>query len=165
MKTVYILIGPKGSGKTYIGELLERKLAIRFLSVESYFLYARKDYEVIDEKSFAETWKKIDREISAHFKSHNNIIFESIGTFDSFKTFLKSLQERYKVFLIQVQAPLDVCLERINKRDLAVHVPMSEKLIKKINQMAVKEIYQFDTVIDNVNSSDKEIVEKFRELL
>ncbi|KFF58325.1 hypothetical protein JF66_19375, partial [Cryobacterium sp. MLB-32] len=33
-KTIYVLIGPKGSGKTHIGNLLERAFGIAFLSVE-----------------------------------------------------------------------------------------------------------------------------------
>lgn len=34
LKTVYVLIGPKGSGKTYIGSLLEIEIGLKFLSVE-----------------------------------------------------------------------------------------------------------------------------------
>jgi shikimate kinase len=33
-KLLYMLIGPKGAGKTYIGALVERHTSIRFISVE-----------------------------------------------------------------------------------------------------------------------------------
>ena len=34
VKTVYILVGPKGSGKTFIGNALEDRLGILFIRVE-----------------------------------------------------------------------------------------------------------------------------------
>ena len=37
-RSVLILVGPKGSGKTYIGSLVERELGVRFLRVEPIFL-------------------------------------------------------------------------------------------------------------------------------
>lgn len=164
MKTIYILIGPKGSGKTYIGELIQKKLAIKFLSVEPYFLHATDDAEVLDEKSFAETWKKIGMEISKHFKNYDKIIFESTGTFKSFKKFLNTLQKQkeYEVKLIKIKTPQELCLRRTGKRDISRHVPMSKKLIKRINKIAIKEKYPFDIVINNARLSDEEIIEIFK---
>ena len=37
-KTLYMLIGPKGSGKTYIGTLVENETDISFLRVENIWL-------------------------------------------------------------------------------------------------------------------------------
>tara|TARA_B110000879_G_C11069656_1_gene470167 strand:- start:674 stop:829 length:156 start_codon:yes stop_codon:yes gene_type:complete len=34
LKTFYVLIGPKGSGKPYIGSILEQEVGLKFLSVE-----------------------------------------------------------------------------------------------------------------------------------
>ena len=38
MKTLYMLIGPKGAGKSYIGRLVSQRTDIRFLRVESIWL-------------------------------------------------------------------------------------------------------------------------------
>ncbi len=165
MKTIYILIGPKGSGKSYIGRLLEKEFKIRFLSVEPYFLHVANDAEVLDEKSFTETWERVEKEISKHFKNNDKIIFESTGTFDSFKIFLKRLQSKYKVKLIKIEAPLDICFERYKKRSVSDHVPMSEKLVERINRIAVREKYPFDIVIDNTKISNREIINEFYKLL
>ena len=38
MNKVYVLVGPKGSGKSYVGRLLEREFGIEFLSIEEIFV-------------------------------------------------------------------------------------------------------------------------------
>lgn len=35
---IFVLVGPKGSGKSHIGDLISRKLGIPFLRVEPIFL-------------------------------------------------------------------------------------------------------------------------------
>ena len=36
MSTIYLLIGAKGSGKSFIGNLMEREFNIKFLRVEDW---------------------------------------------------------------------------------------------------------------------------------
>lgn len=50
MKTVYLLIGPKGSGKSYIGNLIENELGIKFLNVEEFFIDLLENPDKLDEK-------------------------------------------------------------------------------------------------------------------
>ena len=167
MKTAYILIGPRGSGKTYVGKLIEKEMGIKFLSVEPYFLSVAttSDYESANEKSFAEAWRKIGEGIAKHFENHDKIIFESLGTFNSFREFLEELQKKYEVKLIKIGAPQELCVSRLKNRDVASHVPMNEGLVEKINKMAVEEKYPFDIIINNAKLADEEIVREFKKLL
>jgi len=165
MKTVYILIGPKGSGKTYIGKLIEKELNIKFLDVEPYFLVFSEDYKNIKKNSFNESWKKIEIELSRQLEHIDKIIFESIGTFYSFKNFLKRLLKKYNVKLIKINTSLELSLKRIENRDNSNHVKMNKDIIKNINNIAIIEEYPYNLIIDNENSSDKKIVDKFKRIL
>jgi len=165
MKTVFLLIGKRGSGKTYIGRLIEKELGIRFLSVEPYFINAKEEYKSINTKSFDKEWKQIEGVINRFFNSNNKIIFESNGTFKSFKDFLSRLQKNYKVILIKVDTSDKLSLERTRKRDNTNHVPMTQELIKNINKIAEGEKYEFDIIIDNEKLSDEEIISKFKSVL
>jgi shikimate kinase len=167
MKTAYILIGPRGSGKTYVGKLIEKELGIKFFSVEPYFLdiAIASDYEAGNDELFAEAWQKIGEAIAKHFENNDKIIFESLGTFNSFKEFLKELQKKYEVKLIKIEAPQELCVSRLKNRDVASHVPMDEGLVEKINKMAVEEKYPFDIIINNAKLADEETVREFKKLL
>jgi len=165
MKTVYILIGLKGSGKTYVGKLIEEKLNIKFLEVESYFLKFAEDYKKVKKDSFKEVWEKIESKISKYLIHNDKIVFESLGTFNSFKGFLNRISKKYNVKLIKINAPPKLCFERIKGRDNTNHVKINEELIKKINKIAEKEKYGFDIIIDNSNISDENILEKFKTIL
>ncbi|MBU1974918.1 MAG: AAA family ATPase [Nanoarchaeota archaeon] len=161
MKIVYLLIGPKGSGKSYIGRLIERKLSIRFLQVEPYFIEAKGKNDDLDETFFSDAWNAIKIEIDSYLQENNKIIIESIGTYDTFKIFLKSLKEKYTVKLVKIETPLDVCWDRLKKRDQKDHVTMSEENIRHVNELALKENYDYAVIIDNNKMSDEEIVGAF----
>lgn len=167
MKTAYILIGPRGSGKTHIGKLLEKELGIKFFSVEPYFLNiaVAEDYRSGNDKLFVQAWREIGETVARYFKDNDRIIFESLGTFNSFKEFIKELRRKHEVKLIKIKAPQELCISRIKNRDIASHVSMDEELIERINKMAAEERYPFDLVIDNEKTSDAEIVKAFKDVL
>lgn len=161
-KTVYILIGPKGSGKSYIGELIERTLDLRFLSVEPFFMKARGSREELDEAYFAEAWNLVEARVDEYLRQHERVMIESIGTFKSFKEFLARLEAKYQVKLVQVKVPLKLCMERICKRDAKKHVAMQPNIIKRVNKLALGEKHKFDISIENIKSNDEQIVATFK---
>ena len=64
-KVLFMLIGPKGSGKTYIGMLVDRHTDIAFLRVESVWLTVQPGED---------GWKKVEGsnrcDVSGSFQSH-----------------------------------------------------------------------------------------------
>ena len=91
-KTLIILVGPKGSGKTYIGTLLEKRLRIPFFRVEKVWLQLK------EEKLYLSHLKKgyqnVNKEIDIQFTKSKKLIIESTGTYD-FELFLNDLQKKY----------------------------------------------------------------------
>jgi hypothetical protein len=57
-KTLYMLIGPKGSGKTYIGSRIEQLTGLKFLRVEPLWLGLAEGED---------GWDRVECEIDALF--------------------------------------------------------------------------------------------------
>ena len=74
-KVLYMLIGPKGSGKTHIGTLVNRYTDIVFLRVEPVWL---------DLKTGEDGWKKVEAVIDSMFQTHNKVMIESLGIGEGF---------------------------------------------------------------------------------
>ncbi|BBD66524.1 hypothetical protein NIES4072_62060 [Nostoc commune NIES-4072] len=66
MKTLFILVGPKGAGKTHIGTLVNAQMAIKFLPVEPIWIdYLQNGAEDRD------GWDIVEEEIDRLFESNN----------------------------------------------------------------------------------------------
>lgn len=168
-KTVYILIGPKGSGKTYIGQLLEKELDIRFLAVEPIFMSIKGQRHNTDEDFIREGFELVEEAIDKSLEYHNGISFEATGATPLFKDLVNKLRRKYTVMLVRFRAPLALCLERIKTRDASLQIPVSEELIEKVNRLSDTADFDYTLTIDNsgtsTGASDREIIDSFKTIL
>jgi len=139
-KILYFLIGPKGSGKTHIGTLINNNTNIKFLRVESIWLTV---------KPGEDGWKKVEQAIAQEFESNDEVMVESLGAGDEFKKYLASLQSSYNIKMIQVKASLETCLERVQNRVSSDHIPVSDDEVMEYNQIASQVAFDWDLVIEN----------------
>ena len=139
-KTLYILIGPKGSGKTTIGTLVHRQTDIVFLRVEPIWLGLEPGED---------GWDKIEGTIDEMFLSHDRLMIESLGTGEGFRRFHASLARKYAVKLIRVVADLDTCFDRVKNRDSKDHIAVSDNQIEAYNRIAAAVDLDWDLEIDN----------------
>ncbi|MBN4002223.1 hypothetical protein [Nostoc sp. LPT] len=79
MKTLFILIGPKGAGKTHIGTLVNAQMAIKFLPVEPIWI----DYLKNGAKD-RDGWDIVEEEIDRVFESNDRVMIESLGAGEGF---------------------------------------------------------------------------------
>jgi len=84
-KTLFMLIGPKGSGKTHIGTLVNQHTDIVILRVEPIWL-GLKPYE--------DGWKKVEAVIDAMFQEQDKVMTESLGIGEGFDKFRASLAKK-----------------------------------------------------------------------
>lgn len=151
-----MLIGPKGSGKTYIGTLVEKNSDIFFLRVENIWLK-------LNHKENG--WKKVEQEIDMIFKNCNNVMIENLGAGEGFHQFYASLNKKYHIKLIRVFTDLDICLNRVIRRDNENHIPISDDKVIEYNKIASQVGLDWNLEIDNNGpASDSEILMAIKSL-
>jgi len=165
MKKIYLLIGLKGSGKSYAGKLMEKELGIEFLNVEEFFIKSLRDPDEFDEKENIKVWQKIENKIDERLLEIDQISLESVGVFDSFKKFLERLRERYQVKIIKIDVLPEVASKRIKERDSEKQIQLSEESIRKMSDLFSEENYEYDLVLDNENLSDEDLVKEIKKIL
>ena len=163
MKQLIILIGLKGSGKSYIGSLIEERLGINLLRVEDLWLNSKQ--KRFSEDYVSEGFKLVEKEIENKFKGLDLLTIESTGTSKYFKPFLRELRIKYNLKLVKIDTSPETCHRRIKSRDSSIHIPVSDDIIHQINKEALEVDLEFDTVIDNENSTDVEILKKISEIV
>lgn len=166
-RVLLLLVGPKGAGKTFIGDILERHLGLAFLRIEPIFLgILRREPELegieLERRGFQAVLEKLDE--LAH--SREVLCIESTGTARTLPELLAALRRRFEVRLIRVRSPLDVCLERIRSRDASLHIPVSDDRVMEINEIAARVELPWDLEIDNSDLQEEAaIVQAVRGIL
>lgn len=164
-KSVFILVGPKGSGKTHIGLLLEKEIGLRFLSVEKLGLENTKRSKLTGYERVKESFHQEEAEIDRILALEDMMSFEATGSSEYFFTVLERLRSKYKVKLIRIFSPLETCYRRIKQRDSDAHLPVSDEILKTINEKAAKVDLDWDLMIDNSDQPPAEqIIHIFKKI-
>jgi predicted ABC-type ATPase len=139
-KTLYMLIGPKGSGKTHIGSLVSANTNIVFLRVEPIWLSLQPGED---------GWTKVIETLHGLFAQHDEVMIESLGAGDAFRDFDSRLAGQYVIKKIRVLTALDTCLERVRTRSALNHIPVSDDKVVEYNQVAARVVHDWAGEIDN----------------
>lgn len=155
-KVLYMLIGPKGAGKTYIGTLVNQHTNIVFIRVEPIWLSLNPGED---------GWKKVESIIDTTFQTHQRVMIESLGAGEGFRQFYAALVQKYPIKLIRVYADLDTCLARVQNRDSTDHIAVSDDKVMEYNKIAANVTYDWALEIDNTHPrSDNEIIAAIQSL-
>ncbi|HET9914844.1 MAG TPA: hypothetical protein VFQ13_23340 [Anaerolineales bacterium] len=139
-KNLFMLIGPKGSGKTHIGTIVSQYTDIVFLRVEPIWLGLKPDED---------GWEKVEAVIDAMFQKHDKVMIESLGVGEGFTKFHASLAAKYSIKLIRVYADLETCFGRVKTRNNAEHIAVSDDKVTEFNKTAATVTYNWDLEINN----------------
>jgi hypothetical protein len=155
-RILYMLIGPKGAGKTHIGALVNQHTDITFLRVEPIWLSLQPGED---------GWKKVELSIDRMFKTRPKVMVESLGAGEGFGGFHASLAKKYAIKMIRVFADPDVCLRRVRNRTSIDHIAVSDDKVMEYNQIAASVTYDWALEIDNnAPASEAEIIQAIRNL-
>lgn len=154
---LYILIGPKGAGKSFIGTLVNNHTDIHFLRVEPIWLSLEPGED---------GWRKVEMTIDALFQKQDKVMIESLGVGEGFRAFFAALAMKYSVRLIRIKADLATCLRRVQSRSSAEHIPVSDDKVVEYNQIAAGVTYDWDLEIDNDGpAEDADILRAIEEIV
>ena len=161
-----LLIGPKGSGKSYVGRLLESALKVRFLHVEPLWMEYYADCERESRaRSITEGIKTVRPAIVAALREHDHVCVETTGASPEILDDLISLGTAAGVLLVRIHAPLTTCLARIATRDTTHQILMDTEAIKQVYALSSKVTARFAVTLENVSLTDHEILEAFAPFL
>lgn len=157
-----LLIGPKGSGKSYVGRLLEARLGVHFFHVEPHWMrYHAACAEVGQPVHLAEGIARIHPLIADALAAHEQVCVETTGTSPEILNDLLAVGEPFGRLLVKVDAPLALCLERVAARDTAHQIPMRSDMIGTVHALSAALDLPFDIVLENTGGSDDDLVRPF----
>ncbi|MEZ4810051.1 MAG: hypothetical protein R2819_06790 [Allomuricauda sp.] len=164
-KTIYLLLGPKGSGKTFIGTLIQDTFSIKFVRVEDWALKVKRGRNIGDDSYLREVFETIENGIRSELLEQDKVVFESTGLTEYFDHMLNRLRKEFKLVTIKVMAEEGLCLERVNTRDRSIHINVSDDEVRRINRLAVDKELPCDFSITNNIKTEKELLVELRKIL
>lgn len=156
MKVLYILIGPKGAGKTYIGSKVNQNTTIHFLRVEPIWLRLAPNED---------GWATVEQAIDQAFQHYDEVMIESLGAGTGFERLASSLKEKYHIKNVKVATDLEECLRRVRNRENSDHIPVSDEKVQEYNRIATSIDHEWDAIVDNNGPATDEEILKVIKLL
>jgi shikimate kinase len=165
VSVIYLLLGPKGSGKSFVGNLIEEKLGIKFIRVEDWAKAVRRGRSVSDNAYIEEVFQTIETGVRAAAIQYPNIVFESTGITPFFDRMLDNLRGNHNVITIRIFAAAQLCVSRVKTRDQSIYINVSDEEINEINRQVVAKNLVTDFQVDNNNKTTEELLTELRTII
>lgn len=154
-----LLIGPKGSGKSHIGRVLEQRLGVHFFHVEPHWVsYHRECAAAKREPVIAEGIARIHPLIREALTRNAHVCVETTGASDEILGDLLSMATVAPILKVRIRAPLDLCLRRIRARDASQQIPMDDERVRVVHALSESCTIRPDLLLENHALTDDEIV-------
>jgi predicted kinase len=161
-----LLVGPKGSGKSHVGRVLERNLGVRFLHVEPLWMAYHAECKAAGRPtSIAEGVSVVHPRIREALQTSDHVCVETTGASPEILADLLSLAPPANTLVARVDAPLELCLKRIAARDQTNQIQMDAESITQVHALSVAALVEATFVIENTALSEAELVSIFRSAL
>jgi chloramphenicol 3-O-phosphotransferase len=154
-----LLVGPKGSGKSHIGRLIETHLGAPFVHVEPWWMAYHAECAAAGRKpTIAGGIEYVHPRIAAVLAAHRRIVVETTGASREILDGLLALVPEGARLVVRVRAPLEVCLARVASRDQANQIPMDADGIREVHVLSEALDIPADLELVNVGLSDEQLL-------
>jgi len=161
-----LLIGPKGSGKSHIGRILEARFGAHFFHVEPLWkAYYEECKASSREPVIAEGIAKVHPVLVRALDKYAHVCVETTGASPEILAALLSLRPRRETIVARVSAPLEVCLRRVCSRDQTYQIPVETETIREVHGLSESLELRSDITLNNVALTESEIAELFESAL
>ncbi len=154
-KRIYVFVGPKGVGKSFLASNVAARLGLHFLRVEEIWM-AVKSLDLPNEEFEREGSSRVLNAVRTLLQTHDQIIIESVGASRVFSQQLAELEKMADVALVRIRAPLALCFERVRTRDPATQLNLSDERVLEINRVADAFERAWDLEFDNSSGDGAE---------
>lgn len=162
MPMLIVLVGPKGSGKSHIGRVLERHLGVHFFHVEPLWLAWHDECRAAGRApDLAGGIARVHPRIAAALATHAHVCVETTGAAPEILADLLALRPPADRLVVRVAAPLDLCLRRIAGRDPTEQIPLSEEAIRGVHALSTAAAVAADLALENLALDEAAIVAAF----
>ena len=163
-----LLVGPKGSGKTHVGRLLEARFGVHFFHVEPHWMAYHAECEAAGRPVgmvVVEGVARIHPLLAAALREHEHVCVETTGASPEILDDLLALGADSGRLVVRIRAPLPVCLARIASRDPHHQIPLDEESIRRVYLLGEAAAVDADLAIENVALADRQIISLFQAFL
>jgi shikimate kinase len=156
---IIALIGPPGSGKTYLGHLIHSSLGCAFSETERDLI---ERYGSLEEflKHKPAALAELERELRSRAESSPvPLVIESTGLSDG--PMLDRLRRDFPLLLVKVWAPRDQCVERVRDREPGRNLNNDPEATAQFYDFWVREVeprFEFDLALVNDGRCDSEVL-------
>lgn len=153
-----MLVGPKGSGKTFIGELMQKHFGITFLPEENWTKGTKKDSSLSHTSYLTEVFAKMEQKVRKALEEHDTVVLEATPLTKAFEIMFETLRTEFYMTTIGVWATHVRCMERIRAKSQGQDIQASEEEIRAINSMVVDRAAQTNFKIENNDATVEELI-------
>ena len=155
-----LLVGPKGSGKTHIGRILEKHFGIHFFEAEKHWIEFTGKYPNCDKQAFlSDGISFVNSRLLESIGHHQKVSIETTGASQEILDSLLSHMDPNNDVIIRIRAPLDLCLKRIKSRSQTHHLKVDDSVVRAAYELSTTLDLDSNIQIENVDADEATLVQ------
>lgn len=132
-----VFVGPKGSGKSHLGRMLEAEFDIRYLRIEAIWQDLKAHRSDFLSQDYIREGRAKTLDALRGALQNGSVCIEASGAADDWAEYVDALRQLAPVIFIRVTASLEACRVRAGDRDQSLQVPIDQELFEAINRQSV----------------------------
>lgn len=146
---ILLLVGPKGSGKSYIGRVIAATTGISYLRIEAIWQELKLRRTDFLSPDYIREGRALTLQALRTALQQGTVCIEATGVADDWNDYLDGLQRLAPLVFVRVAAPLEACRARASMRDQSMQVPIEPELFESINRQAADVQLDWATTLMN----------------
>lgn len=153
-RTLLLLVGPKGSGKTRLAGMLAEAFGAEAIPVEAMWIARGRDAPRPADPEAGRDWERggfeaVAGRALAALAQHPLVVLDTTGASEHTPAFVARLETSDALVMVRVTASLDRCAARIAARDASQHLPFDLARLGEIHAASERAPLRFAATYDN----------------
>ncbi len=132
-----VLVGPKGSGKSHLGRMLDAEFGIQYLQIEAIWQKLKARRSDFLSPDYIREGRALTLEALRAALQKGAVCIETSGVADDWAEYVAALRQLAPVIFVRVTASLEACRIRASERDQSLQVSVDQDLFEAINRQSI----------------------------